>query len=36
MKKKTIKNQGYSKKIKINGREIIDKLRLKLQVNKQF
>ena len=34
--KKTIKSQGYSKKIKINGREIIDKLRLKLQVNKQF
>ena len=34
--KKTIKNQGYSKKIKINGREIIDKLRFKQQVNKQF
>ena len=34
--KKTIQNQGYSKKIKINGREIIDKLRLKQQVNKQF
>jgi len=34
--KKQIRNQGYSKKLKINGREIIDNLRLKIQVNKQF
>lgn len=34
--KRQVKKKGYSKKIKINGREIIDKLRLKLQVNKQF